>query len=639
MKQKIINKIVIPCAIVPLCTATFISCGAKTSGDAPYEKMAKILCEDVKNEFISLSTAKSGETEFWKHHRSTFNTEPFITHYLKPRIEEIFEENGKQKPTFVDIAYNPGAGHEADRIGYNFYFDIPANNLGAELPPILIQCHTDMVWKYDTSQNPEASDAPGINITQNWANNTFYTEPVRQEGGGILYGKTTLGADNGIGIATALALCIHSDEFNHGVIRCLFTTDEEDGPSGASAIKERPDVFLANGELINYCLNIDLEDNHIMARSCGGTQTALWKLTYSGEDEFKSGCKLLPLKYYYSNSGHIYKLDVTGLLGGHSGLDINKNRLNAPKFAAQILSSINWNGLLRLVSFTTNGDESETLHYSSIPTQAHVVFATNLEKRDVEPIVQACFNSARSEHPSENKIEFKLSEVDKIAKKEDINLVTVMGRYDTNQFIRFLSETLVFGPISFLESGAIQTCANIGTVLFRPNSDDWRETYGCSAQIALQGRSSDIDQLGRWEEGTQDPEDPKTWEGFMNSFYRKSLQVFGTFGKTAGITFDSWTPPWSPREDDVLQNIILQSASDLGQTIRPSDEPGWLEVAYFLEAQKDLNIACIGPKIDNAHSIHETLHTDTIVPMLRLLLSTLDHLPAKIDTKGGNNNE
>lgn len=635
MNQRIINKILIPCAVVPLCTTTFISCGVRNSEDGPYEEMAKKLCEDVLEEFIKLSQIEMNKS-FWLHHRSTFNTKPFIDDYLKPRIRDIYHSMGEQTPKFTDITYDPGKEHESDRLGYNFYFDIKATN--PELPPIVVQCHTDMVWKYDTSDpDPETrDDSPGINVVRNWANNTYYTAPYLNDQGKKIFGRTTLGADNGIGIATILSLCAHKDEFNHGIIRCLFTTDEEDGPSGASAINEsvfvvKDEKHPSNDQTIDYCLNIDLEDNHIMARSCGGTQTATWTLDYNRTSRQESGYELHPVNEYYSaDACHVYKLDVTKLLGGHSGLDINKNRINGAKFAGEILSAINWNGQVRLVSFSTNGSEIDTdLSYSSIPTQAHVVFATNLNKTDAENILQTVINSAHRDHPTENKFECTLTE---LPQNKQENPYTVMGKFDTYQFIKFLAQTLTFGPISFLETGAVQTCANIGTTLFRPNSNTWSDTQG-TAIIALQGRSSDINQLGKNNQGT----DPLLWEGFMDSFYLKSVQDFGLIDETGGIKSDSWTPPWAPREDDKLQSVILDGAKELGQTIKPSDEPGWLEVAYFLQAHPGLYIACIGPQIDNAHSVNETLHTDTLVPMLRLLLYTLDNLPSMMTREGGYN--
>lgn len=139
---------------------------------------------------------------------------------------------------------------------------------------------------------------------------------------------TTLGADDGIGMAMALAI-LDSDDIEHGNIECLFTVDEETGLSGAEALK--PD-FLNSRILIN----LDSEDEGELFIGCAGGKDTMGKLPYELEQ---------------SPEGKAYRISVFGGKGGHSGDDINKGLANANKVLNRILWTLNDVLVYALASF------------------------------------------------------------------------------------------------------------------------------------------------------------------------------------------------------------------------------------------------------------------------------------------------
>lgn len=176
----------------------------------------------------------------------------------------------------------------------------PATKGKENVTPVIFQSHMDMVCEKnaDTVFNFE-KDAIQPYIDGEW---------VKAKG-------TTLGADDGIGMAIALAI-LDDKEIEHGPIECLFTVDEETGLTGAFALEPG---FL-KGKML---LNLDSEDEGQFFIGCAGGIDTVATLDYKAEKVNKD---MLP-----------YKVTVKGLKGGHSGDDINKNLGNANKILNRVL--------------------------------------------------------------------------------------------------------------------------------------------------------------------------------------------------------------------------------------------------------------------------------------------------------------
>jgi dipeptidase D len=189
-----------------------------------------------------------------------------------------------------------------DDIG-NVLIRKPATKGFEAKPWVCLQSHMDMVCEKNSDKVFDfEKDAIETYIEDGW---------LKAKG-------TTLGADDGIGMAMALAI-LDSDDIEHGNIECLFTVDEETGLSGAEALSED---FLNSRILIN----LDSEDEGELFIGCAGGKDTMGKIPYELEP---------------SPKGKAYKISVFGGKGGHSGDDINKGLANANKVLNRILWTLN----------------------------------------------------------------------------------------------------------------------------------------------------------------------------------------------------------------------------------------------------------------------------------------------------------
>ncbi len=183
---------------------------------------------------------------------------------------------------------------------------------------VILQAHLDMV-----PQNN--SDTPF----------NFETDPIQPyiDGEWVKARGTTLGADNGIGLAAMLAiLAAGPQQVQHPALECLFTVDEETGLTGANGLSEG----MLKGKTL---INLDTEDQHELCMGCAGAVNVTAKFTYQDEPAPAQSLG--------------YQVTVSGLKGGHSGSDIILQRANANRLLARFL----WenSALVRLSAFDAGG--------------------------------------------------------------------------------------------------------------------------------------------------------------------------------------------------------------------------------------------------------------------------------------------
>ncbi len=206
-----------------------------------------------------------------------------------------------------------------------------------EEPKAVLQAHMDMVCEKNSSVEHD-----------------FATDPIEltREDGWLTAEGTTLGADNGIGVALALAVATGGYDF--GPFDYLFTVDEERGLNGAAGLD--PDFLRAD-----KLLNLDSEEFGAFTVGCAG----------GGDTEIH-----LPLSYEEASATEAVRLNLSGLAGGHSGGDIDKGRANANKLLARLLDDL-WETVgLQLVEIE-GGDK-----HNAIPREstALVVIAGDTER-------------------------------------------------------------------------------------------------------------------------------------------------------------------------------------------------------------------------------------------------------------------
>lgn len=213
----------------------------------------------------------------------------------------------------VDFGNKLGLETTTDAIG-NVVIKKPASAGFEERKTVILQSHLDMVHQKNADTNFDF-DVQGIEmvVDEDW---------VSAKG-------TTLGADNGIGVATIMAI-LASDTIQHPAIEAMFTIDEETGMTGAKELD--PSNF--SGEIL---LNLDTEDDDELSIGCAGGIDTNTEWFYSPV-EIAAGATILDLK-------------VRGLLGGHSGMDIHKGRGNANKLLNRILHILSDECQLQIIEF------------------------------------------------------------------------------------------------------------------------------------------------------------------------------------------------------------------------------------------------------------------------------------------------
>ncbi len=214
----------------------------------------------------------------------------------------------------VSWAEKNGFEARTDKV-MNLVIEVPATAGMEDKPICILQGHMDMVCE-KTKGSTHDFDKDAV--------------PVRESDGWLHADHTTLGADNGIAIAMALALAL-DDSTAHPPLELLFTVDEETGLTGATALEPG---FL-KGKLL---LNLDSEDEGIFTVGCAG-----------GKDAHVT----VPVNPVTPPDGyHAFKLIAGGMRGGHSGVDIHQQRANAIKVLARALDAIQSKTDLRLVELS-----------------------------------------------------------------------------------------------------------------------------------------------------------------------------------------------------------------------------------------------------------------------------------------------
>lgn len=228
--------------------------------------------------------------------------EPKEVWYWFEEISRIPRPSGEEEKIadfLVDFANKRNLEYKRDDEN-NVLISAEGSDRAADHPGLVLQAHVDIVPEKTDESNHDHSKDPIVPVIQDG----WVTSP-----------DTTLGADNGIGVALMLAV-LDSKDISHPPLECLFTTDEERGLTGAGNL---------DPEWIKFrrLINLDSEDEGVFTVGCAG-----------GMDFYLE----MPLER--SESVDCYRLEVAGLKGGHSGMEIDKNRGNAIRFLGRILGDL-----------------------------------------------------------------------------------------------------------------------------------------------------------------------------------------------------------------------------------------------------------------------------------------------------------
>ncbi len=263
--------------------------------------------------------------------------------------------------------------YKIDKAG-NVLISKPATKGLEKVKTVVLQSHVDMVCEKNSNSKHNFDKDPIIPVI---------------DGEWLKAKETTLGADNGIGVAAQLAI-LASKDVEHGPVECLFTIDEETGLTGAFALK--PGFFT--GKIL---INLDSEDEGEIFIGCAGGKDTVAMLKFEPK---KAPGKQIPLK-----------LTVSGLRGGHSGDDINKGYANALKLMTRILFTLDQKYGIKLSAIDGGNLRN------AIAREAYAVFYVTHEKvKKIEKEVSDFFKAIKEEYKhTEENIKVQIEKTSKVA--------------------------------------------------------------------------------------------------------------------------------------------------------------------------------------------------------------------------------
>ena len=423
---------------------------------------------------------------------------------------------------------------------------------GEKSPTIIIQSHVDMVCeKNRDSKHDFMKDPLKLYIKEGW---------LRAKG-------TTLGADNGIGVAAALALLDLPKNAKLPPLECLFTVDEETGLTGAFTLNEN----IIKGRTM---LNLDTEDWGEICIGCagGGDSTIEMDVEYQGAPtDFLS-----------------FQLSVEGLKGGHSGVDIHEDRGNAVVFLSRIIDSMQRNVDARVVTLQ-GGDK-----HNAIPREA---FATVLISPEAVSDAQIIISEKQTELMNEfgsieTKMKISLSGLEDspnetLSKKSQKNLIGLL-------------RTIPHGVLKYSHDvpGLVETSNNLASV----KCDGANYTINCST------RSSIAEALEAQRERIE----------IMAKSYNSNVKQ------------DEPYPGWAPNINSPILEITKNIYSEMldGKPNVCAIHAG-LECGIIGEKVNDMDMISFGPTIKGPHSPDERVEIESVYKFWNLLIRILEKLAEK----------
>ena len=283
-------------------------------------------------------------------------------------------------------------------------------------PGVIIQGHMDMVCEKNKDTIHD-----------------FEKDPIklRVDGDYIYATGTTLGADNGIAVAYGMAV-LASNDIAHPAIELLVTTDEEVGMGGAIAL----DGTLLKGK---YLLNIDSEEEGKLLVSCAGGARSEVTLPINFEDMEKDF--------------EVYEIMLRGLKGGHSGMEIDKQRGNSNKLMGRVLNDINANCDIRLISI--NGGSK----VNAIPRECDTLLAVKKEDiKKLEELIQKWDSILKDEyHANDSGVNVTL-----VKKEENHKVFSKDTTFKAIKIMNLIPDGV--DTYSIEMKGLVQSSTNLGVV-------------------------------------------------------------------------------------------------------------------------------------------------------------------------------
>ena len=375
---------------------------------------------------------------------------------------------------------------------------------------------------------------------------------------------TTLGGDDGIAVAMALAI-LAADDIPHPPLEVVITVDEETGMLGAAAL----DASVLKGRTM---LNLDSEDEGVLTVSCAGGVVVTYTCPIAREHK----------------TGSTLTLDISGLLGGHSGSDIHLERGNGNLIMARIIDRLMVAGEPAIVSFN-GGTKDNAINREC---KAVLVYADHAAAEAAAQIAKGIIADVTAELEVFDPgftctVEIADdAEVEAMDEKSALALIRAL-RLAPNGVIRRNVAT----------DGSVEVSSNIGVVT---TSDD-------QVKIMLSPRSS-ITSL-------------------QNEFKDRLQTLADVLGFDAKFEFEY--PGWSYAEHSPVRDIFVESYRELfGSELRIESIHAGLECGLFAEALHGLDAIAVGPTLSDVHTPDESMELASAERFYELLIDVLKRLAA-----------
>ena len=454
------------------------------------------------------------------------------------------KKEGKIREYLLDFAAKHGLAVKTDAVG-NVVMSVPATPGHEDAPTIIMQAHMDMVCE-SNDKNFDFDNSPIKTIVDgDW---------LRADG-------TTLGADNGIGMAAAMA-ALTDKELVHGPLEALFTVDEETGLTGANNLGEG----MITGTML---LNLDSEDDAEIFVGCAGGVDTTCLFTYK--------------RSFAPTDFHYFKFDISGGLGGHSGGDIHLGRANANKLLARFLYTLSLDHEIALCDIDGGNLRN------AIPRAAHAVFGVDTSHKEQ---VRVAFNKFVADIENEYAgleptLKFELESYDRpeFALDHETTKALVESLYSAPHGVVSMSRDL---------EGLVETSTNLASVKMQGDNQVLVTT---SQRSSVESRKWDI--------------------------ARQVEALFTLAG--AEVTHGDGYPGWAPNMNSRIMHLASDAYEELyGIKPAIKAIHAGLECGLFLQKYPHLDMVAFGPTLQGVHSPSERMYIPAVERFYGQITRTLE---------------
>jgi dipeptidase D len=465
------------------------------------------------------------------------------------QIPRLSKNEVKIRKYLLDFAAKNNLDSKEDEVG-NILIIKPAAPGLENRKTVVLQCHLDMVGEKN-------ADYP-----HNWETDSII--PVIKDGWVTATG-TTLGADDGIGIAAQMAI-LTDKNLKAGKIECLFTVDEESGMTGAIYVK--PDFFTAR-----ILLNLDSEDEGILFIGCAGGMDTVGTMKFNPIPVVKNRCALA--------------ISITGLHGGHSGDEIHKGYANSVKIMNRILLNISNN-----FEISISGFDAGNLR-NAIPREAFATIV--LDKTDSDLIKNSIDNLYSTLVDEFGDLEKDI----KIVCREVDLPASSMDKENQQKFLNAIS-CCPHGAIAWSQEmdNLVETSTNLASAKFSDKN---------TIQIITTQRSS-VNSAKR---------DAAT-------MVESCMKLAG-----AEVVHSAGYPGWKPNLNSEILKITRKSYLDLfKKEPKVRAIHAGLECGLIYEKIRGIDMISFGPTIRGAHTPEEMIEIETVERFWELLSDVIRNIPS-----------